>query len=74
MFGSATDANGMGERLSETFGRVRCGRCGWLIEQGDDWRSGDEYGPEHVECRGTPPFPPPFSPRIWSHNWWGEPE
>ena len=34
-------------------GRVRCGRCGWLIDQGDDWRSGDAYGPEHVECRGT---------------------
>jgi hypothetical protein len=36
--------------------------------------SGDEYGPEHGECRGTPPFPPPFSPRVWSHNWWRDPE
>ena len=38
-------------------GKVRCGRCGWLIELGDDWRSSDDYGPEHLECRGTPPVP-----------------
>jgi hypothetical protein len=54
-------------------GKVRCGRCGWLIENGDDWQSSDDYGPEHVECKGTPPFAPPFEPRIWSHNWWGDP-
>ena len=55
-------------------GKVRCGRCGWLIEQGDEWQTGDEYGPEHIECKGTPSFPPPFEPRIWSHNWFGDPE
>lgn len=55
-------------------GKVRCGRCGWLIEEGADWHANDDHGPEHVECRGTSPFPPPFEPRIWSHNWWGDPE
>jgi hypothetical protein len=47
-------------------GKVRCGRCGWLIEQDDGWQSSDDYGPEHVGCRKTPPFPPPFEPRICS--------
>jgi hypothetical protein len=50
-------------------GHVRCGSCGWLIEQGQAWYMGPN-GPEHKEdCpREYPPGEPP-RPRTWSRNW-----
>jgi hypothetical protein len=50
-------------------GRVRCWRCGELIEPGTTWRLGhghdDRLGPEHPSCEGAPDAFTPFDYAAW---------